>query len=168
MSDKAASSEASRQITIERTYDASIEDVWALWTTKEGIEAWWAPDGFTVEVKQLDLRPGGELVYEMTATAPEQIEFMKNEGIPTTTESRKTYTEVVPPERLAYMSLADFIPGVEPYEFATVVDLHASAGTVRAVMKVDRMHDEGWTERLVEGRENELDNLAKVIAARAS
>jgi hypothetical protein len=49
-----------------------------------------------------------------------------------------------------------------------VVDLHSSAGTVRAVMKVDRMHDEEWTQRLVEGRENELDNLATVIAARAS
>jgi uncharacterized protein YndB with AHSA1/START domain len=102
-----ASSEASKQITIERTYDASIEDVWALWTTKERIEAWWAPGGFTVAVKQLALRPGGELVYEMTATAPEQIEFMQNQGMPTTTESPKTYTEVVPPERLAYMSLAD-------------------------------------------------------------
>jgi uncharacterized protein YndB with AHSA1/START domain len=110
MSDKATSSDASEQITIERTYDASIEDAWALWTTKEGIEACWAPDGFTVEVKQLDLRPGGELVYQMTPTAPEQIEFMQNQGMPTTTESRKTYPEVVAPERLAYMSLADAAP----------------------------------------------------------
>ena len=38
-----------RTITIERTYQAAIEDVWALWTTKEGIESWWGPDGFAVK-----------------------------------------------------------------------------------------------------------------------
>ncbi|WP_158578451.1 SRPBCC family protein [Spongiactinospora rosea] len=26
-------------------------------TTPEGIAAWWSPDGFTVEVGELDLRP---------------------------------------------------------------------------------------------------------------
>jgi uncharacterized protein YndB with AHSA1/START domain len=31
------------RITIERTYLARIEDVWALWTTKEGLESWWGP-----------------------------------------------------------------------------------------------------------------------------
>jgi len=31
------------------------------------------------------------------------------------------------------------------------------------VMTVDQMHDEVWTQRLVMGRENELDNLAKLI-----
>jgi len=152
------------RIRIERTYDASAEELWALWTTKEGIESWWAPDGFTVEVRRLDLRPGGELLYAMTATATPQVEFMKNAGMPLTTESRKTFTEVIAGARLAYTSLADFIPGVAPYESATVVDLLPSAGTVRVVMTVDRMHDDDWTQRLIAGRENELDNLAKVLA----
>jgi uncharacterized protein YndB with AHSA1/START domain len=39
----------------------------------EGIESWWAPDGFAVELEKLELEPGGELVYTMTATAPEQV-----------------------------------------------------------------------------------------------
>jgi uncharacterized protein YndB with AHSA1/START domain len=138
--------------------------VWALWTTKEGIESWWAPDGFTVEVRKLDLRPGGELLYAMTATATPQIEFMKNAGMHLTTESRKTFTEVIAGERLAYTSLADFIPGVAPYESATAVDLLPGAGTVRVVMTVDPMHDDDWTQRLIAGRNNELDNLATVLA----
>lgn len=153
----------STKIRIERTYPASAEEVWELWTTSEGIESWWAPDGFRVEVSKLDLRPGGALVYTMTATGPEQVEFMKGAGMPLTTESRKTFTELRAATRLAYQSLADFIPGVEPYEFLTVVDLHASGGGVRVVMTVDPMHDEVWTQRLVAGRENELDNLGKVI-----
>lgn len=154
------------KIRIERIYDAPADEVWELWTTGAGIESWWAPDGFTVEVRKLDLRPGGELVYAMTATAPEQIEFMRRAGMPLTTESRKTFTELVPPKRIAYMSLADFIPGVEPYDFLTVVDLHQSEEGLHVVMSVDAMHDDEWTQRLVMGRENELDNLAQLLEQR--
>jgi len=66
-------------------------------------------------------------------------------------------------ERLAYLSLADFIPGVEPYESATVVELEAGSQGVRLAMTVEPMHDDVWTGRLVKGRENELDNLARLI-----
>ena len=33
-------------------------------------------------------------------------------------------------------------------------------------MTVDAMHDQVWTERLLAGRANELDNLARVIQSR--
>jgi uncharacterized protein YndB with AHSA1/START domain len=39
-----ASEPSADTIRFERVYDASIEDVWALWTTKEGLEAWFAPE----------------------------------------------------------------------------------------------------------------------------
>src|SRR4030081_2353864 len=115
-----------RRITIERTFQAPIEEVWNLWTTKEGIESWWGPDGFAVKVHKLDLRPGGELLYAMTATAPDQIEFLKKAGMRVTTESRLTYTEVDPPRRLAYSQTADFIPGGAPYEVPTTVSLEST------------------------------------------
>jgi len=156
------------EITLERTYAASVEDVWNLWTTKAGIESWWAPDGFSVEVRKLELEPGGELLYAMTATAPAQVEFMQGAGLQLTTESRKTYTEVVPGKRLAYMSLVDFVPGVEPYEFATTVDFHPCSEGVRTIETIEPMHDDEWTQRLVMGRANELDNLAKLIGRRAA
>ena len=82
-----------RRITLERTYTASLQDVWDMCTTKEGIESWWGPDGFSVKVRKLDLRPGGECQYGMTATAGPQIEFMKKHGMPLTTEAKLTYTE---------------------------------------------------------------------------
>jgi uncharacterized protein YndB with AHSA1/START domain len=156
----------SGQITIERQYNASPEQVWDLWTTPKGIESWWAPDGFRVEVEELDLKPGGTLRYTMTAEAPEQVEFMKNNGMPLATESSKTFTEIDRPRRLAYSSLADFIPGVEPYDFLTVVDLAETSGGTKVVMTVERMHDDEWTQRLTMGRENELANLARVLAER--
>ena len=150
-------------LTIERTVAAPPERVWELWTTPGGIEQWWAPDGFRTEVQQLDLRDGGELVYTMTATAPEQVAFMEQNGMPLTTESRKTFTEVRAPERLAYTSLVDFVPDHAPYEHLTVVDLEPVDGGTRITMTVDPMHDEVWTERIVAGRANELDNLVALV-----
>ena len=154
------------QIRLERAYDASAETVWELWTTAAGIEDWWSPDGFVTDVRKLELRPGGELVHAMTATAPAQVEFMRGAGMPLTTEARKTFTDISAPTRLAYRSLIDFVPGVEPYDHLTVVDLEPMDGGVRVVMTIERLHDDVWTERLVAGRANELENLAAAIARR--
>jgi uncharacterized protein YndB with AHSA1/START domain len=153
-----------RRITLERTYKASLQDVWDMWTTKEGIESWWGPDGFAVKVRKLDLRPGGELHYAMTATAPPQVEFMKKAGMPLTTEAKLTYTEVSPPSRLAYAHLADFIPGVEPYGVAHTIELTPLGDSVRMVLTFDAMHDEEWTKRAAMGWEMEFGKLAKALA----
>jgi uncharacterized protein YndB with AHSA1/START domain len=154
---------ARRRVTIERTFTAPVEDVWELWTTKDGIESWWGPDGFTVKVRRLDFRLGGELLYAMTATAPEQIEFLKKAGMPQTTESLMTYTDVVPLRRLSFTQMADFIPNVKPYEVATTVELETIALGVRLVLTLDAMHDENWTRMAVMGWESELGKLARVL-----
>jgi uncharacterized protein YndB with AHSA1/START domain len=154
---------AHRRIIIERSFQAPVEEVWKLWTTKEGIESWWGPDGFAVTVRKFDLRPGGELAYAMTATAPEQIEFMKKAGMPLTTEARVTYTEVEPPRRLAFTQTADFIPGVKPYELATTVEFETSPQGVRMVLMLDAMHDEQWTRMAVMGWESQLGKLATLL-----
>jgi len=155
---------ARRRVSIERTFaGAAAEDVWALWTTKEGIESWWGPDGFEVNVRRLDVRLRGELLYAMTATAPDQIEFLKKAGMPLTTESLVRYTDVVPLERLAFTQLADFIPGVKPYEVATTVAFEMIPEAVRLVLTLDAMHDEHWTKLAVMGWEQELDNLGRML-----
>jgi uncharacterized protein YndB with AHSA1/START domain len=154
---------ARRRVSIERTFKAAVEDVWELWTTKDGIESWWGPDGFVVKVRRLDFRLGGELLYAMTATAPEQIEFLKKAGMPLTTESLVTYTEVEPLRRLGFRQMADFIPGVKPYEVETTVALETGPQGVRMVLILDAMHDEHWTKMAVMGWENELDKLGKLL-----
>jgi uncharacterized protein YndB with AHSA1/START domain len=149
--------------TIERVIPAPRARVWELWTTAEGIGQWWAPDGFRTDVDQLELEPGGDLVYTMTAVAPEQIAFMQQYGMPLSTVSRKVFTEVDEAGRLAYRSIVDFIPDHEPYEQLTEVELEDVEGGTRVIMTVERMHDEVWTERLLQGRANELDNLARLV-----
>ncbi len=155
------------RLTLERTFHASPEEVWELWTTKEGIEAWLGPDGFRVAVSELDIRPGGRFVYAMIAVAPDQVEFMTKSGMPLVSESRGRYTEVDPPRRLVYRDVVGFIPGVEPYEVETVVELTEIEGGTHMRLAFDAMHDAHWTEMGRLGRENALSNMEQVLAARS-
>jgi uncharacterized protein YndB with AHSA1/START domain len=152
--------------TFERTFSASLEEVWDLWTTREGIEAWWGPDGFEVKVLALDLKPQGQLVYAQTATAAPQIEFLKRAGMPLTTQARLTYVELVAPRRLHYIQLADFIPGTKPYDVNALVELSLRDGKVKMVLTHDTMHDERWTNLARMGWESELGRLTALLKAR--
>jgi uncharacterized protein YndB with AHSA1/START domain len=154
------------KLTLERTLKASIDEIWELWTTRDGIESWWGPEGFSVAVRDLDLRPGGELVYAMSAIGPDQMEYMTKAGMPLVTEHRLTYTRIEPPRLLEYRDVADFIPGVEPYEVNTVVELDEVEDGVRMVLTFDAMHDDRWTQLAVMGRESEAGRLEALLAAR--
>lgn len=160
--------DARRKITLERTFDASVKEVWDLWTTREGIESWWGPEGFEVEVRQLELREGGGMEYAMRATGADQIDYMKKAGMPLITVHQLTFTEVTPGTRLAYTALADFIPGVEPYEMKTAIDFTTAPDGARIVLTFDAMHDDQWTRLAVMGREGELDRLAEILSRRSS
>ena len=152
------------KLTLERTFRASIHEVWELWTTREGIEAWWGPDGFSVEVRSLELRAGGDLVYVMSAVAPEQIDYMKKAGMPVSTHHSLTFTEVSPPRRLAYTNTVDFVPDVEPYQIATLLELREVAGGgTHLVLTFDAMHDDRWTQLARMGHESELSRLEALL-----
>jgi uncharacterized protein YndB with AHSA1/START domain len=150
-------------IVLRRRLNVPPERIWELWTTPEGIGAWWAPDGFNTTVDVLELRIGGALEYTMTATGPDQVAFMDQAGLPLSTKSHKEFTEVIEPTRLGYVSLIDFVPDVEPYEHLTVVTLERTAAGTDVVMECESLHDEVWTDRIVAGRTNELDNLERLI-----
>ena len=156
-----------QQVVMERTYEASLADVWELWTTKDGIESWWGPEGFRVEVQRLELRVGGKLDYLMIAEAPPMVAFMKEHGMPVASEAHITYREIVPNVRLAYDHATDFIPGVEPYDVATKIELFAEGDErVRMVLTFDRMHADEWTERATAGWTQELGKLGSALAKR--
>jgi uncharacterized protein YndB with AHSA1/START domain len=160
-----ATNPARAQFSIQRSYAASLEDAWALWTTKAGIESWWGPEGFEVTVTALDLRPGGELTYLMTAIAPEMVAFMRQSNMPLSTPCTVTYTEVSAPTRLAYKTLTDFVPGVEPYDVATIVELRETEEGVALTITFDAMHDDAWTERARAGHESQMRKLDALLAA---
>lgn len=152
-----------KRVTLERTYTADVQDVWDLWTTKDGIESWWGPGGFKVTVRSLDLRPGGELRYAMTAADPAQVAYMQQAGMPVTQECRITFVDVQPLRRLEYLHLANFIPGVDPYDVTHTVELHETSNGVRMVLTFDAMHADEWTERATMGWESELGKLGVAL-----
>jgi uncharacterized protein YndB with AHSA1/START domain len=153
-------------VRLERTYEAPVELIWELWTTAAGVEEWWGPDGFETRVDELELRPGGQLRYTMTATAPEQVAFVRNLGMPLSNQFRRTFTEVVSPRRLAYLSLIDWLPDHEPYEHLTVVEIEPAGDRTRVVMTLDPLHDESWTQEYRAHRGSELDNLQAAVTRR--
>jgi uncharacterized protein YndB with AHSA1/START domain len=153
-------------ITIERSYEAPVEDLWDLWTTKEGFESWWGPVGFRVEVHRLEARVGGELVYDMIASGAEAIEHMKKSGMPLSHATRGTFVEIEPHRRLKLMHVIDFIPGVEPYENNIAVELVREGASVRMVVSIDQHRDEHWTRMSVQGFESQLTKVPTALASR--
>jgi uncharacterized protein YndB with AHSA1/START domain len=152
------------KVVVERTYRASIQDVWALWTTKEGFESWWGPQGFRAEVRELEARVGGALRYEMIADSPEMIAAMKQMGQPISHATRSRFSELEPYSRLVLTNVIDFIPGVAVYESNIAVDFTSAGGSVRMVVTLDAMHSDEFTMMQKEGFTSQLTKLDERFA----
>jgi uncharacterized protein YndB with AHSA1/START domain len=150
-----------KNLVIERTYKARVEELWGLWTTKDGFESWWGPQGFRVEVKALEAKLGGLLHYDMIADAPEMVEQMKKMGEPLSHETRGTFSEFKPHQRLALTHIIDFLPGVKPYDSTMVLELFPSGSSVRMVVTLSPMHDARFTQMQLEGFTSQLTKLDK-------
>jgi uncharacterized protein YndB with AHSA1/START domain len=155
-------------IRFERTYDASIEDVWALWTTKEGLEEWFAPEGMRFEVSALELRAGGAFEHVMTAVGAEQVAYLANLDRPLTVRVSARFVEIVPHRRLRIRFDIDFVPGVEPYPYDMMVEFRAEAGRVRMILTADRHPDPEMTRGAILGLTSQLERFDLAMAARAA
>jgi uncharacterized protein YndB with AHSA1/START domain len=107
--------------TLERTFKAAPEKVWAMWTTKEGLMKWWAPSaqdmGYQFTVKEIDVRQGGKYAFEMKH---------KNH----TVVNRGTYTLVQPHWELGWTWHFDIFlaPGEKPYDVPILLTLSKTPG----------------------------------------
>lgn len=149
---------------LQRVFPSTVEKVWDLWTTKDGVESWWGPGGFTAKVRKLEVRPGGEFEYEVTATDPERVEALRASGLPLTNVAHGTYTEVLPRQRLAYRTVVDFA-GVPPYEVTTQVEFLTEGNNVRVSVTQDAMHDPALTRMSAIGLDQQFNKLGAALAA---
>lgn len=76
------------ELVLMRVFDAPRELVFKAWTEPEHFARWWGPKGWTVPVCQIDLRPGGRILFCMRSPEGQDV---WNGGV---------YREVSPPERL--------------------------------------------------------------------
>ncbi len=87
------SATARRTMVLQRVIPAPRSVVWNGWMNAEALPQWWGPDGFSCRTKRIDLRAGGEWVFDMIA--PDGKIF----------PNHHLYTEVRPEERIAYTLL---------------------------------------------------------------
>ena len=103
-----------REITIIRDFAAPRARVWEAWTTPEQVKRWFGPNGWSLPVCEIDLRPGGAWRYVME----------KDTGARMTLKG--TYLEVTPPSRL--VSTESFDPPWYPGDAVNTLLLHEEAG----------------------------------------
>jgi uncharacterized protein YndB with AHSA1/START domain len=163
---RSAAAATSPQFVFERTYRASVDELWELWTTKEGFESWWPPEGFRAEVHAIEARLNGKLQYDMIAETPEMLAVMKELGLPASHLERARFSEFRPLERLVLAIMMDFLPGVAPYEGTLTVDFFPSGEWVRMVVTLSPMHDEEFTKMAAEGLASQFKNLDKLFQGR--
>src|SRR5687768_14342672 len=78
-----------REVVMTRVFDAPRSLVWEAWTNPEHVPQWLlGPEGWTMPVCEIDLRPGGEWHFVWRRTGGTEMEM------------RGEYREITPPERL--------------------------------------------------------------------
>lgn len=153
-------------VRFEREYDGPVDDLWDLWTTKDGFESWWGPEGFRVEVTKLELRTGGALHYDMIAVGAGEIAAMKKEGWAVRHATHGIFLELEPKRRLTLRHSIDFIPGVTPYDNDIRVELVPVGARVRMVVEIQPHPDEHWTRQSAQGFESQLTKVPQALAGR--
>lgn len=58
---------AERTMVLQRVIRAPRQVVWSAWMNPETLPKWWGPDGFSCRTRRIDLRAGGEWVFDMIA-----------------------------------------------------------------------------------------------------
>lgn len=86
-------SDAGDWVKIERRFDASMQQVWDMWTQPDLFKQWYGPTGMSVPTADMDLTVGGTRKIAMEMTSPERTMTMWFVGV---------YKEVTAPRRLVY------------------------------------------------------------------
>lgn len=84
---------AERTMVLQRVIRAPRSIVWGTWMNPETLPQWWGPDGYSCRTQRIDLRAGGEWVFDMIA--PDGTVF----------PNHHRYVEVRPEERIGYLLL---------------------------------------------------------------
>jgi uncharacterized protein YndB with AHSA1/START domain len=56
---------AERTMVIRRVIAAPVDRVWGAWMNADSLPQWWGPAGFSCRTTRIDLRAGGEWVFDM-------------------------------------------------------------------------------------------------------
>ena len=121
-------------VSTERTFNASVADVWRVWNDADSIKKWWGPKGYTALVARNDVREGGSFLWAMKS---EQGSMFWNTG---------TYKEVVANRKIvSTMSFSNengniipgsqvSVPGRWTDDITVIVDFSEPEGKARVTV----------------------------------
>src|SRR5215208_4756105 len=139
---------ADREIVISRVIDAPRELVFEAFTEVRHLSQWWGPEGFTTTTRSFEFREGG--AWDFVMHAPDGTDYQ--EWI--------TWTEIVPPERIALLhgESRDDPNAFAPHGTATRI-------VMRTVFPTKQLRDQAVEEyHAIEGGQQTLSNLAAYVA----
>lgn len=149
--------ETSKGFVIERTFKAPPEKVWRMWTTKEGIEKWWAVSardmGYEMAVRELDVRQGGKFAFELVGNGHHLV----NGG---------TYTLVQPFWELGWTWHYDIFlaPDEKPYDVPIFISFaKAPGGGTKMTFVQGPLASPDYTEGSRQGVLSNFEKLAKAL-----
>ena len=101
-----STSEKQETVSIKRTFNLPLSNVWKAWTDPESFKKWWGPKGYTCLTCTIDFKVGGLYLNSMQAADGHEI---WTTGI---------YKEIMPLEKLVYTdSFADSKGNIVPASF---------------------------------------------------
>lgn len=120
-------------LVISRRVRSSRANIWRAWSDPALLREWWCPRPWTTEVRQFDMRPGGN--FHTTMRGPDG-ETSDNPG---------SFLEVMPLERIVFSSLmtAGWRPQTPWMPFTAVISLADDGDDTRYVATV--MHPDDAT-----------------------
>lgn len=143
-----------REIVISRVIDGPREVVFAAFTAVRHLSRWWGPEGFTTTTRGFEFRVGGEWSFVMHG--PDGTDY--DEWI--------TWTEIVPPERIAMLhgECRD-----DPEAFESVLTFAPEGARTRIEMRTvfptAQLRDRAIEKHgAIEGGRQTLANLASYVA----
>jgi uncharacterized protein YndB with AHSA1/START domain len=134
-------------LDLTRVLDVPRSRVFALWSNSDHMARWWGPRGFTLVSCRIDFRPGG--VFRFTMRGPDGRDY-PFEG---------TYSDVVPPERIAFRGTID-----GDNEVMTTVTFVEHDGKTTLSVYQTYMVESDSTRGAHEGWAQTLERLAEYLA----
>ena len=145
---------AERTILMQRVIKAPVPVVWGAWMNAESLPKWWGPDGFSCRTSRIDLRAGGEWVFDMIA--PDGTVF----------PNHHRYGAVIPEARLDYTLHWGENGPKHADAWATFDDLGgATRVTLGMVMATAQEYQEAKGFGAVELGLQTLGKLARIVGA---
>ena len=146
-----------REVGVTRVFDAPRELVWKTYTEPEHLRQWMlGPDGWSMEVCEIDLRPGGAYRFA----------WRKDDGSELTIAG--VHREVEPPERL--VSTESWGPEW-PEALNTIVFSEADGRTtlsITVLSPTQEARDAALATGMTDGMTMSLDRLEEVLGGLAS